>query len=70
MKRYFLYFKNGEMTQQDGLNITYMHIHSLGLISIILDTTTGEIILPGKWEWQHVPEYHDSELRKSFKPDA
>ena len=62
MKRYFIYFKGGNFCQQDGINQTYMRMHELGLIPLIIDTKEGQIINGDKWEWVNIPDYHDSDL--------
>ena len=62
MKRYIIIFNNGQIVQQSGINVTYLQLHDLGLIKMIIDTTKGEILTHEKWEWHNIPEYHDSSL--------
>ena len=50
------------MVQQSGLNITYLQLHSLGIIKFIIDTKEGKILSGEKWEWKDIPDYHDSSL--------
>ena len=62
MKRYIILFSNGSLVQQVGLNVTYLQLHQLGIIKFIIDTKEGRILMPEKWEWQKINEYHDSSL--------
>ena len=62
MKRYIILFSNGSLVQQVGLNVTYLQLHQLGIIKFIIDTKEGKILMPEKWEWQKINEYHDSSL--------
>jgi len=62
MKRYVILFNNGQIVQQIGLNTTYLQLHSIGVIKMIIDTKEGKILTGEKWEWTIIPEYHDSSL--------
>jgi len=62
MKRYIILFNNGQIVQQIGLNTTYLQLHSVGVIKLIIDTKEGKILTGEKWEWNNIPEYHDSSL--------
>lgn len=62
MKRYIILFNNGQIVQQIGLNTTYLQLHSVGVIKMIIDIKEGKILIGEKWEWNNIPEYHDSSL--------
>jgi hypothetical protein len=62
MKRYIILFNTGQLVQQRGLNMTYLQLHDLGIIKLIIDTTTGEYLTAEKWVWKKIQEYDDSTL--------
>lgn len=62
MKRYIILFNNGQLVQQIGLNMTYLQLHSVGVIKMIIDTKEGKVLTGDKWEWAAITEYHDSTL--------
>ena len=62
MKRYIILFSNGKLVQQIGLNPTYLQLHDIGVIKMIIDTKKGQILTSEKWEWRNIQEYHDSSL--------
>jgi len=62
MERYLILFNNGSLVQQRGLNVTYVQLHDLGIIKLIVDTKTGQFITSETWEWKEVQRYDDSTL--------
>jgi hypothetical protein len=48
MKRYIVKFSNGLMQQQEGINITYHHLCSIGVVDWIIDTHNGTISMGNK----------------------
>lgn len=62
MKRYILIYNNGEIVQQDGLNITYTQMTSLGVLKMIFDTKKGTVQMGKDWKFHKVPEYDSSDL--------
>jgi len=62
MERYLILFNNGSLVQQRGLNVTYVQLHDLGIIKLIVDTKTAQYITSEKWEWKDLPKYDDSTL--------
>jgi hypothetical protein len=67
MKRYIILFNNGQIVQQVGLNLTYLQLHDVGVIKLIIDTKKGLIMTADKWEWHDIPVYHDSSLMEEIK---
>jgi len=60
--RFIILYSNGKLIQQKGLNLTYLHLHSIGLIKMIIDVVTGEYIGSDRWEWCPIETYNDSSL--------
>jgi len=69
MKRYIILFSNGQLVQQIGLNITYLQLHSVGVITMIIDTKVGKVLIGEKWEWNDIPEYKDASLVEEITDD-
>lgn len=62
MERYLILFNNGQLVQQRGLNMTYLQLHDLGIIKLIVDTQTGQYLTAEKWDWKDVYKYDDATL--------
>jgi len=62
MNRYILIFNNGEITQQKGINATYMQMIDLGVLKMIFDTKEGTVIVAPKWKWMDIPSYNSTDL--------
>ena len=69
MKRYILVYNTGEIVQQDGLNLTYMQMTSLGVLKMIFDTKEGTVQVGTKWEFHKIPSYSSSDLVTDIPKD-
>lgn len=62
MKRYLIFYKNGAIVQQDALHEIYIHLHSLGVLVLVIDAKEGTMIRGKEWEWQSIPEFSAQSL--------
>ena len=65
MERFILKYPNGKIRQQKGINGTYHHLLGMGVISWIIDTQAGTIMIGDADESVHenpISKYNDTDL--------